>query len=170
MNRSASVIRIVAADDHERIREGVKKIVRSTKEMRVMGVAATIAETINLIREHTPDIVVLDISLPGNDGLSGLGVVRNQFPDYSGADAQHVSRRTFRRSSAGSGRFRLHHQGHGGGGTRGIDSKNRFRRNSCQPDIGRPAGTGNLGIYAGKLCGPASGGLNRNAKWRNSLA
>jgi two-component system invasion response regulator UvrY len=75
------VIRIVIADDHELIREGVKKIIRSSKDMRIVGEAADIAGTVQLVAQHAPDIIILDIGLPGYDGLEGLAEVRRRFPD-----------------------------------------------------------------------------------------
>jgi two-component system invasion response regulator UvrY len=74
------MIRIVIADDHELIREGVKKIVRSCADLRVVGEAANLAQTIVLVAQQQPDIVVLDISLPGYDGLEGLVELRRHFP------------------------------------------------------------------------------------------
>ncbi|MET0858800.1 MAG: response regulator transcription factor [Telluria sp.] len=75
------MIRIVIADDHELIREGVKKIFRSCADLRLVGEAADLARTIALVAQHRPDVVVLDISLPGHDGLEGLTELRRQFPE-----------------------------------------------------------------------------------------
>ena len=75
------MIRIVISDDHELIREGVKKIVRSHPDVRIVGEAADLAGTLELVRQHQPDVVVLDINLPGYDGLDGLAELRRQFPD-----------------------------------------------------------------------------------------
>lgn len=75
------MIRIVIADDHELIREGIKKIIRSSRDIRLVGEAANIAEIMHLVARHVPDIVILDLSLPGHDGLEGLVEVRQRFPD-----------------------------------------------------------------------------------------
>jgi two-component system invasion response regulator UvrY len=75
------VIRIAIADDHELIREGIKKIIRSSRDIRLVGEAANISETIQLVAQHAPDIVILDLSLPGHEGLEGLAQVRQRFPD-----------------------------------------------------------------------------------------
>ena len=72
---------IVIADDHELIREGIKKIIRSSKNMRIAGEAADIEQTLQLVKSEAPDIIVLDINLPGIDGLEGLEMVRKHFPD-----------------------------------------------------------------------------------------
>lgn len=75
------MIRIVIADDHELIREGVKKIVRSHPDVRIVGEAADLGGTLALVREHAPDVVVLDINLPDYDGLAGLAELRRHFPE-----------------------------------------------------------------------------------------
>jgi DNA-binding NarL/FixJ family response regulator len=75
------MIRIAIADDHELIREGVKKIVRSHADLRIVGEAADLAATLDLVRQHGPDVVILDINLPDYDGLEGLAELRRHFPE-----------------------------------------------------------------------------------------
>jgi DNA-binding NarL/FixJ family response regulator len=74
------LITLVIADDHELIREGVKKILRSAHGLRVAGEAAGLAQTLALVEQHRPDLVVLDISLPGYDGMEGLEELKRRFP------------------------------------------------------------------------------------------
>jgi DNA-binding NarL/FixJ family response regulator len=74
------MIRIVIADDHELIREGVKKIIRACADMRVVGEAPDLARTMELVAQLTPEVVVLDISLPDYEGLDGLAELRRRFP------------------------------------------------------------------------------------------
>jgi DNA-binding NarL/FixJ family response regulator len=71
---------IVIADDHELIREGIKKIIRSSKGMHIAGEAGDLEQTLRLAESEAPDIIVLDINLPGIDGLEGLEIVRKRFP------------------------------------------------------------------------------------------
>lgn len=75
------MIRIVIADDHALIREGIKKIVRASKEMCIVGEACDIAEALHLVAQNLPDIILLDLSLPGYDGLDGVIEVRRNFPN-----------------------------------------------------------------------------------------
>jgi two-component system invasion response regulator UvrY len=77
------VIRIVITDDHELLREGVKKIIGHSEGMRVVGEATNIADTVQLIVRHSPDVVILDVNLPGHNGLDGLMELRRHFPDLS---------------------------------------------------------------------------------------
>jgi two-component system invasion response regulator UvrY len=75
------MIRLVIADDHELIREGIKKIVRPCVDLKIVGEAADLSQAINLIAQVHPDVVVLDISLPDYDGLEGLAALRRHFPE-----------------------------------------------------------------------------------------
>jgi DNA-binding NarL/FixJ family response regulator len=74
------LIRLVIADDHELIREGVKKIVRPCADLKVVGEATDLKQAIALVAQVHPDVVVLDISLPDFDGLDGLAELRRHFP------------------------------------------------------------------------------------------
>jgi len=75
------LIRLVIADDHELIREGVKKIVRPCPDLKVVGEAVDLQQAIALIAQVRPDVVVLDITMPDADGLDGLVALRRHFPD-----------------------------------------------------------------------------------------
>jgi DNA-binding NarL/FixJ family response regulator len=74
------MIRIIIADDHQLIREGIKKILRAPRDIQIVGEAATLEDTLSLIEQKLPDMLILDISLPGYDGLEGLAHVRHRFP------------------------------------------------------------------------------------------
>jgi DNA-binding NarL/FixJ family response regulator len=80
MYKEAILIRLVIADDHELIREGVKKIVRHCADLKVVGEAANLEQAIPLIAQVRPDLVVLDVTLPDADGLEGLAALRRHFP------------------------------------------------------------------------------------------
>lgn len=74
------MIRIIIADDHEFIREGVKKILRGERDMRVVGEAANVGELLALVGQCEADVLVLDINLPGRSGLDALGELRGLQP------------------------------------------------------------------------------------------
>lgn len=77
----SNLIRLVIADDHELIREGVKKIVRQCTDLKVVGEAVDLQQAIALIAQVRPDVAVLDITMPDADGLDGLITLRRHFPD-----------------------------------------------------------------------------------------
>jgi DNA-binding NarL/FixJ family response regulator len=74
------LIRIIIADDHELIREGVKKILRGERDMRVVGEAENVGELLALVGQCEADVLVLDINLPGRSGLDALGELRGLQP------------------------------------------------------------------------------------------
>jgi DNA-binding NarL/FixJ family response regulator len=80
MYEGSTLIRLVIADDHELIREGIKKIVRHSTDLKIVGEAADLKQAIALIAQVRPDVVVLDITLPDYDGLDGLAELRRHFP------------------------------------------------------------------------------------------
>lgn len=75
------MIRVFIADDHELIRMGVKKVIRTSKDIRIVGEACNIEEMLQFVPQVKPDIVVLDINFPENDGFSGLMTLRRLFPE-----------------------------------------------------------------------------------------
>ena len=61
----ADRIRCVIADDHEMLRYGVRRLLEDAPDFAVVGEAADAAEALKLVLEHRPDLVLLDISMPG---------------------------------------------------------------------------------------------------------
>ena len=61
----AEPIRCVIADDHEMLRYGVRRLLEDAPDFAVVGEASDAAEALKLVLEHRPDLVLLDISMPG---------------------------------------------------------------------------------------------------------
>ncbi|MCM2251010.1 MAG: response regulator transcription factor [Ramlibacter sp.] len=74
------MIRIVIADDHAIVREGLKRIISDTGDMTVAGEAADGSEVMKQVREHDFDILVLDLSMPGRSGMELIRLVRSEKP------------------------------------------------------------------------------------------
>lgn len=72
---------IVIVDDHELVREGVKKVLQKHIDLRVVGEARDATTLFDILGERSVHLVVLDISLPGKDGLEVLKDVRIRFPE-----------------------------------------------------------------------------------------
>ena len=73
-------IRILIADDHPIVRAGFKLVISDTQDMTVADEAGNGQEVLNLIRKHDYDIVLLDISMPGRNGLEVLKDLKAEKP------------------------------------------------------------------------------------------
>jgi len=74
------MIRILVADDHAIVREGLKQILADVSDMTVCDEAAGGAETLAKIRKREYDVVLLDISMPGRSGLEILKDIKAEHP------------------------------------------------------------------------------------------
>jgi len=72
------MIRVFIADDHEMVREGLRRILAEKHEIEVVGEAATFAELMEQLPEVRPEIVILDISMPGPGFLESVHILRDQ--------------------------------------------------------------------------------------------
>ncbi len=66
------MIKIVIVDDHSIVREGIKLLIEAHHDMQVIGEATDAATGLALIKAKRPDVVVLDVGLPGRSGLEVL--------------------------------------------------------------------------------------------------
>jgi DNA-binding NarL/FixJ family response regulator len=74
------MIRIVIADDHMIVRQGLRQILSHQPDFAVIGEAANYAEVMQLVRREPPDVLVLDISMPGKSGIDTLKQVKDEAP------------------------------------------------------------------------------------------
>jgi two-component system, NarL family, invasion response regulator UvrY len=75
------VIRLLVADDHAIVRRGLRQIVAEASDLSVTGEAATAGEVLERVDERSWDVVILDLSLPGGNGLDLLAEVKRRRPD-----------------------------------------------------------------------------------------
>jgi DNA-binding NarL/FixJ family response regulator len=71
-------LRVLLADDHALVREGVRHVLESVRGVDVVGEAENGLQTIELATSLQPDVVVLDLSMPGLTGLEVLARLRDQ--------------------------------------------------------------------------------------------
>lgn len=74
------ITRVLIADDHPIFRRGLEEVIRADDRLELVAEAEDGAQAMRLIREHKPDVAVLDISMPEADGLDVLGHA-NRWPD-----------------------------------------------------------------------------------------
>ena len=68
-------IRVLVADDHAILRQGLKRILEAEPDLEVVGEAATGKAAVDLTRELEPDVVVLDVSMPDQSGIESMGQI-----------------------------------------------------------------------------------------------
>lgn len=73
-------ISIVLADDHPVVRRGIQAVLEKEMEFSVVGEAGDGLETVRLVERLQPDVLVLDLMMPGLSGLEALRVVRHALP------------------------------------------------------------------------------------------
>ena len=76
-----SKYRIILADDHVILRAGVKRIIHEDPELTVIGEAGDGLELLQLLEELTPDMVIMDISMPRLQGLEAIKVINGLYPE-----------------------------------------------------------------------------------------
>ncbi|MCL6097984.1 MAG: response regulator transcription factor [Bacteroidetes bacterium] len=74
-------IKIILADDHNIVRAGLRALLDKIPGMKVIAEASDGRETLNLIRKHKPDIVLMDIAMPELNGLEVTQIVSKEFPE-----------------------------------------------------------------------------------------
>jgi len=114
MTIDPSLIRILTVDDHPLLRKGISALVNTENDMKLVAEASNGEEAIEKFRSHRPDITLMDIQLPGVNGIVTIGQIHQEFPTariivlttYSG-DAQ-----VLRAIRAGARAFLLKRQVH----------------------------------------------------------
>lgn len=77
---SKAPIRILSVDDHPVFSAGLKAILSTEEDMKLVAQAATAVEAVDAFRQHRPDITLMDLFLPGANGIEALATIRKEFP------------------------------------------------------------------------------------------
>ena len=74
------MIRVIVADDHDVIREGIKRILEDTPDIRIAAEARDGQELIDMARAKAHDVILMDITMPGRGGLEALKLLKQDDP------------------------------------------------------------------------------------------
>ncbi len=74
------IIRVLIADDHAVVREGIRRVLGTEAEFEIVGEAVNGSDAVSLSRELEPDVVVLDLSMPGLSGFEAAERIRSTVP------------------------------------------------------------------------------------------
>jgi two-component system, NarL family, response regulator NreC len=75
------VIRVLIVDDHSVVRAGVRLLLEHEEDMEPVGEAADARQALELARRLTPDVVVMDVVMPGTTGVDAAAEIRHALPD-----------------------------------------------------------------------------------------
>jgi DNA-binding NarL/FixJ family response regulator len=81
MEARTKTIRILSVDDHPLLREGLASVIQGEPDMELVGEATTGDEAIRYFRQYRPDVTLMDIQMPGINGVEAMSAIRNEYPD-----------------------------------------------------------------------------------------
>lgn len=74
-------IRVLIADDHSVVRQGLQMFLQADAELEIVGEARDGAEALRLARQHRPDVVLMDLLMPVMSGIAATALIRRELPD-----------------------------------------------------------------------------------------
>jgi DNA-binding NarL/FixJ family response regulator len=81
MKNAIKPVRVILADDHTLVRAGIRALLEKLPEVKVLGEASNGREALELVKTHKPDVVLMDITMPGLNGLEAAARMAKEFPD-----------------------------------------------------------------------------------------
>ncbi len=79
--RPSGPIRVLIADDHKILRQGLASIINSQPDLELAGEAKDGREAVELARQLRPDVVVMDIEMPGTNGVDATRTIATEHPE-----------------------------------------------------------------------------------------
>jgi DNA-binding NarL/FixJ family response regulator len=80
---ASAVIKVVIIEDLRDIREGLAALLNGTEGYKCVGKFGSMEEALRNIQRDVPDVVLSDIGLPGMDGIEGVGILKEKYPEMT---------------------------------------------------------------------------------------
>ena len=81
MSSAPRPIRIALVDDHPILRQGIAALISDQPDLQLVGQASNGLEAIEQFRLHRPDVMLMDLQMPGMNGIDAMSAIRGEFPD-----------------------------------------------------------------------------------------
>jgi DNA-binding NarL/FixJ family response regulator len=81
MSIGPCLIRILTVDDHALLREGIAALVNTEPDMKLVAEASNGEEAIEKFRSHRPDVTLMDLQMPGLNGIEAINRIQSEFPN-----------------------------------------------------------------------------------------
>jgi len=99
-------IRVLIVDDHAVVRAGLRRVIEAESDLEAVGEAATAERAVFAAIEHKPDVVLLDVVMPGQSGIEGMPALLQAVPEVkvlvlSMQDDPHYVREAFEAGASG---------------------------------------------------------------------
>ena len=133
-------ITCLIVDDHEVVREGLRLSLSRAPHVRVIGEASDGAGAVALVERRRPQVVIMDVRMPGMDGLEATKQIKEKVPETAVLIFTAYSERSLLGRGLESGREGLHPQGGAARDAPARDREGRGRRELRRPgaDAGLP--------------------------------
>lgn len=100
------MIRIAIVDDHALIRAGLRQFLSEHVDLRIVAECASAREVMDVVRDEAADVILLDISMPGQSGVDALRAIKARAPDLavlilSSFPEEHYASTLLRQGAAG---------------------------------------------------------------------
>ena len=79
--KAGAPIRVLCVDDHPLVRKGIASILANEADMQLVGEAGNGREAVDLFRQYHPDVTLMDLRMPGMDGVQATQAIRKEFPE-----------------------------------------------------------------------------------------
>jgi DNA-binding NarL/FixJ family response regulator len=81
MTSAPKPIRIALVDDHPILRQGIAALISDQPDLQLVGQASNGLEAMEQFRLHRPDVMLMDLQMPGMNGIDAMSAIRAEFPD-----------------------------------------------------------------------------------------